>query len=121
MYLEFHSLLLYCIIADGEYNVKINQFIKYNTNERAREGTHEVIVAKTRLCKTDENCWIRTAILYKIFCKITDSRSRSKGKARITNIYTQFLRKRFMENDPPVPGEFAAFIRTVTSTESLSN
>ena len=47
MYLELHSLLLYCNIVDGEYNININQFIKYNTNERTRQGTHEVIVTKT--------------------------------------------------------------------------
>ena len=50
MYLELHSLLLYCNIANGECNININQFIKYNTNEKkTRQGTHEVIVA--RLCK----------------------------------------------------------------------
>ena len=69
MYLELDSLLLYCNIADGEYNININQFIKYNTNERTRQGTHEVIVVKTRLRKSDENFWKRTAILYNIFCR----------------------------------------------------
>ena len=99
MYLEPHSLLLYCNIADGEYNINVNQFIKYNTNEKTRQGTYEVIVAKTRLCKTDEILWIRTAI-YNIFCRITDLKSKSKGKERITSICTQFLRKLLMENDP---------------------
>ena len=97
MYLELRSLLLYCHIAD---NINVIHVIKYNTIERTRQGTHEVIVAKTRLCKSDENFWIRTAILYNIFCRITDLRNKSKRKERITNIYTQFLRKRFMENDP---------------------
>ena len=99
MYSGLHSLSLYCNVTDGEYNININQFIKYNTNQRTRQGTHEVIVARTRLSKSDENSWIRTAILYNIFCRITDLRSKSK-KERITNTYTQFLRKRFMENDP---------------------
>ena len=40
MYLELHSLLLYCNINDGDYNININQFFKYNTNERTSQGTH---------------------------------------------------------------------------------
>ena len=67
MYLELHSLLLYCKVADGEYNININQFFKYNIYERTRQGTYEVIVAKTRLRKSDENFWIITAISYNIF------------------------------------------------------
>ena len=100
MYLGLHSLLFYCNFYDGEYNININQCIKYNTNERTRQGTHEFIVAQTRLSKSNENFCIRTAIFYNIFCRIKDLRSKSKRKERITNIYTQFLRKQFMENDP---------------------
>ena len=40
-----------------------------STTQVKEQGTHEVIVAKTRLCKSDENFWIRTAILYNIFCR----------------------------------------------------
>ena len=54
MYLELYSLLRYCDIADGEYNININQFIKYNTNQRSRQRTHENIVAIKRLCNSDK-------------------------------------------------------------------
>ena len=67
MYLELLGLLLYCKVADGEYNININQFFKYNIYEITRQGTYEVIVAKTRLRKSDENFWIITAIAYNIF------------------------------------------------------
>ena len=78
MYLKLHSLLLYCNFVDGENNINLNRFIKYKTNQRTRQGTHKVIVAKTRLSQNDENFSIRTAILYNIFCKTTDLRSKKK-------------------------------------------
>ena len=74
MYLETQSLLIYFNVSDGENNININQFVKYITNQRTRQGTHEVIFANTRLCKSDENFWKRTAIIY--FWKRTDLRSK---------------------------------------------
>ena len=92
VYLELHSLLLYCIIVDGEYNININQFI-LSTTQIKEQDTADMKAMKI----------FGTAIWYNIFCRLTDLRSKSKRKERITNI-THFLRtnshKQFMENDP---------------------
>ena len=43
----------FCNIVDGHYNLDLNQIFNCNTNQRTSQGTHEVIVAKTGLCKSD--------------------------------------------------------------------